>query len=136
MYKKSLYKYIEFYIHKNFFLVINGIQTKYNLLVHSYINNAHIYLNKYMLLCEIINNLIYLHHHLSPSLSLSSFIIISIIQHHHNPSLSIIIIHHHPHLLALSIIINYHHPSPSSSIIIHHHQSSSSIIIIHHLHFP
>ncbi len=40
MYKKSLYKHIEFYMHKNLFLVINGIQSKYFLLVHSYINNV------------------------------------------------------------------------------------------------
>ncbi len=58
MYKKSLYKHIEFYMHKNFFLVINGIQSKYFRLVHSYVNNVpHIFCTKYMLLCEIINNL-------------------------------------------------------------------------------
>ncbi len=46
MYKKSLYKTLNSMCTRTFFFVINGIKSKYFLLVHSYINNVPSYLNK------------------------------------------------------------------------------------------
>ncbi len=40
MYKKSLYKTLNSIRTRTLFFVINGIQSKYVLLVHSYINNV------------------------------------------------------------------------------------------------
>ncbi len=40
MYKKSLYKTLNSICTRTFFFVINEIQSKYFLLVHSYINNV------------------------------------------------------------------------------------------------
>ncbi len=58
MFKKSLYKHIEFYMHKNFFPCI-----KWNT-IQVFSNSTQLYQQcptyigtKYMLLCEIINNL-------------------------------------------------------------------------------